>query len=233
MTYVISDIHGDFDRYEKMLEKINLDEDRDVLFVLGDVIDYGEDSFKILLDMSSRPNVYPILGEHEYMALPLLKKLSEDFSESAIASFDAETMKNFMEWGKKGGQETVRAFRELDEEDREWVVEYLEEFVPYEEIEVGRKTFVLAHAGIDNYTKSKELDEYDTEDFINFSPDYSIPFTGADYLVTGHTPTVEINPSSKGKIFKLNNHIAIDCGAAYGLPLGCLCLDTMDEFYVE
>ena len=32
MTYVISDIHGDFERYEKMLDIINFDEERDVLF---------------------------------------------------------------------------------------------------------------------------------------------------------------------------------------------------------
>ena len=75
MTYVISDLHGDFERYQAMLEKINFDEDRDVLFVLGDVIDYGEGGFQILLDMCSRPNVYPILGEHEVMAFPLLQKL--------------------------------------------------------------------------------------------------------------------------------------------------------------
>nr|MBQ5811950.1 metallophosphoesterase [Clostridia bacterium] len=233
MTYVISDIHGDFDRYQKMLEKINFDEERDVLFVLGDVIDYGKDSFRVLLDMSSRPNVYPILGEHEHLAIPLLKKLSGDISEKAIASFDAKTMQNFMEWGKMGGEETVRSFRELDEEDREWIIEYLEEFVPYEEVEVGGKYFVLAHAGIDGYTKSKELDEYDTEDFLTRSPDYSIPFSGADFLITGHTPTVEIHQGSKGRIFRLNNHIAIDCGAAYGMPLGCICLDTFDEFYID
>ena len=137
MTYVISDIHGDFDRYQKMLDLIKLDEDRDVLFVLGDVLDYGEGSFQILLDMSSRPNVYPILGEHECMAMPLLQKLAGDISEKAIAKFDAATMQSFMEWGKNGGQETVRAFRELDPDDREWVLEYLEEFTPYEEIDVG------------------------------------------------------------------------------------------------
>ena len=233
MTYVISDIHGDFDRYAKMLEKINFNEDEDVLFVLGDTIDYGSGSFDILLDMSSRPNVYPLIGEHEYMALPLLKKLSGDISEKAIASFDAKTMQNFMKWGNVGGQETVRSFCALDNEDREWIVEYLEEFTPYEEVEVGGKTFVLAHAGIDGYCRSKELDEYDTEDFITHSPDYSIPFSGADFLVTGHIPTVEIHKGSKGRIFRLNNHIAIDCGAAHGISLGCLCLDTLEEFYVD
>ena len=44
---------------------------------------------------------------------------------------------------------------------------------------------------------------------------------------------MEINPGYKGKIFMLNGHIALDCGAAYGLPLGCLRLDDMKEFYVE
>ncbi len=233
MTYVISDIHGDYDRYIKMLDLIKLDENRDVLFVLGDVIDFGEDSFKILLDMSSRPNVYPILGEHEELAAPLLAKLAGDFSEKAIAGFDAETMQNFMKWGKNGGQETVRAFRELDKQDREWVVEYLEEFMPYEEIEVGGKTFVLVHAGLDNFSKSREMDDYDVEELVHECPDWSKVYFDNKTLVVGHTPTVEINPSSKGKIWKLNGTIAIDCGAAYGLPLGCLRLDDMEEFYVE
>ena len=38
MTYVISDIHGCFDRYEKMLEEIEFS-DEDTLYVLGDVLD--------------------------------------------------------------------------------------------------------------------------------------------------------------------------------------------------
>ena len=85
MTYVMSDIHGDYERYMKMLEAINLDEDRDTLYVLGDVIDFGDAGMKILDDMSSRPNVYPIIGEHEYTALPLLRRLCGDAEESAVA----------------------------------------------------------------------------------------------------------------------------------------------------
>lgn len=33
-------------------------------------------------------------------------------------------------------------------------------------------------------------------------------------------------------IFKKNNHIAIDCGASFGGKLGCICLDTLEEYYV-
>ena len=52
-------------------------------------------------------------------------------------------------------------------------------------------------------------------------------------IVTGHTPTGFIDPKFKGKIWHKNNHIAIDCGAVFGNPLGCICLDTLEEFYVE
>ncbi|MBQ4557373.1 MAG: metallophosphoesterase [Clostridia bacterium] len=233
MTYVISDIHGDYERYMKMLDLIKLDEDNDVLFVLGNVIDFGEGSFDILLDMSSRPNVYPVMGEHEYMALPLLQKLAGDISEKAIAKFDAETMQNFMKWGKNGGQETVMKFRELDKDDREWVIEYLEEFMPYEEIDVNGKEFVLVHAGLDNFSKSRDLDDYDIEELIYEAPDWSKVYFGNKTLVVGHTPTVEINPSSKGKIWNLNGTVAINCGSSFGLPLGCIRLDDMKEFYID
>ena len=35
------------------------------------------------------------------------------------------------------------------------------------------------------------------------------------------------------KILHKNNHLAIDCGAVFGQPLGCVCLDTLEEFYAE
>ena len=52
-------------------------------------------------------------------------------------------------------------------------------------------------------------------------------------IVTGHTPTGFIDPEYAGQIWKGNNHIAIDCGAVFGNHLGCICLDTMEEIYVE
>ena len=51
-------------------------------------------------------------------------------------------------------------------------------------------------------------------------------------IISGHTPTLHIDKNMKGKIIKKNNHIAIDCGCVFGYGLGCLCLDTMEEFYV-
>ena len=41
MTYAISDIHGCYEEYIKLLEKINFSED-DTLYILGDICDRGE-----------------------------------------------------------------------------------------------------------------------------------------------------------------------------------------------
>ena len=235
MTYVMSDIHGDYERYMQMLETINLDEERDTLYILGDVIDFGEGSMKILDDMSSRPNVYPIIGEHEYTALPLLSRLSGNAKESAVAvaALGKEALAAFAAWGKNGGEATAREFFALSPDDRAWLVDYLGEFAPYEEVSVGGKGYLLVHAGLQNFAKGRAAEDYDIAELISESPDYGKVYFEDKILVTGHKPTVEINPGYKGKIFALNNHIAIDCGAAYGLPLGCLRLDDMREFYVD
>ena len=73
-TYVMSDIHGDYERYCTMLQLIQF-KDTDTLYVLGDVLDRGPHGMKILQDMMLRPNVYPILGNHEYMVFFCMKWL--------------------------------------------------------------------------------------------------------------------------------------------------------------
>ena len=97
-------------------------------------------------------------------------------------------------------------------------------------LEVGGRKFLLAH-NVPEYEKwtvgCKE------SDFLQGEPDYEIQYEKDLILVTGHTPTGLIDPASKGRIWKGNNHIAIDCGAVFGNPLGCICLDTMEEFYTE
>lgn len=34
-----------------------------------------------------------------------------------------------------------------------------------------------------------------------------------------------IEEQSKGRIYQKNKHIAVDCGAVFRYPLGCICLD--------
>ena len=48
MIYVMSDLHGRLDLFEKMLDKINFSED-DKLFVLEDMVDRGGDLSILLM----------------------------------------------------------------------------------------------------------------------------------------------------------------------------------------
>ena len=80
MKYVIADIHGCYTEYKKLLEKIHFS-DKDELYVLGDVVDRGPEPIKVLWDMMARPNVCPVLGNHEYMALTVLRRLNVEITE--------------------------------------------------------------------------------------------------------------------------------------------------------
>lgn len=69
--YVCSDIHGMKGSYENVLEKLNED---DILYILGDAIDRGDEGIEILLDILTRsgengkkPRVEYILGNHDLL----------------------------------------------------------------------------------------------------------------------------------------------------------------------
>ena len=65
-VYVMSDVHGLKDRYDRMIEYIH---EEDTLYILGDVIDRGPDGIVILQDAMQRSNVKMLMGNHEYMML--------------------------------------------------------------------------------------------------------------------------------------------------------------------
>ena len=75
-TYVISDIHGQYDSFMNLLSQINFS-DEDQLFLLGDVIDRGPDGIKILKTVMKMPNVKMFLGNHELLMMEALRNVDE------------------------------------------------------------------------------------------------------------------------------------------------------------
>lgn len=233
MIYCMSDIHGNFEGYKKLLEKANFS-DEDTLYVLGDVLDRGSQSLKILQDMMMRPNVIPIIGNHEYMGIQCLKFLMQEISEDSIASLSEDIIQGLLEWQNVGGQATMDEFHKLSMEDKQDIIDYLEEFSLYEEVRANGKDFVLVHAGLCNFSIDRALEDYQLHELIFKCPEYFRVYYPDKYLVTGHLPTRCIMENTKpGFIFKGNNHIAIDCGSGCGGQLGMICLDTGEEFYAS
>lgn len=236
MIYACSDLHGRYDRWTALPEKIGLRPD-DTLYVLGDVIDRGPDGCRILLDMMGRPNVLPILGNHEFTAAVCLPWLLEEVTDRSLADLDDARLAALQEWIANGGGPTLRGLQKLSCAEREDILDYLREMELYAEAEAGGRSFVLTHAGLDHFSPEKPLEGYELEDFLFCRPKPDEVFWPDRYLVYGHTPTrllrVQMGKSLSDDILPCGQQIAIDCGCGFDGKLGCICLDTMEMFYVE
>jgi serine/threonine protein phosphatase 1 len=230
MTYVMSDLHGEYQRFLEMLELIRFG-DEDVLYILGDIVDRGEEPVKLLLDLMERPNVYPVMGNHDYLACDILKQLIKEIT-SGNTALAPKLMHQVLDWMDDGGLNTMLQFRELQPEQREKILKYISGFPFVEIVEVGDKCFIMSHAGLGNYEKGKKLKEYTVYELIAARPDADKRCFEDEsvFVVCGHTPTV--NLCGEFRIYQNNGNIFIDCGAVFGGRLGCLCLDNMKEFYV-
>jgi len=233
-TYVMSDLHGHYDAYVKMLEEIGFS-DADVLYILGDIIDRGPHPVKILLDLMKRTNVRILAGNHCHMALECLPFLMQEITEESIAKMKPDILLGLMDWNRNGAKATVDELRLYDKEIQKEIVEFISDFEMYAELSLGGKEFVLVHAGLGNFSPDRPLWDYELEELVWVRPDYGKAYYDDIYVVSGHTPTqfIDSNPRP-GYIYQANHHIAIDCGCNVpGGRLGCLRLDDMKEFYVE
>lgn len=71
------------------------------------------------------------------------------------------------------------------------------------------------------------------EDFIREGMDPERKYFDDVTVVAGHVPTYTVPGAERGKIYRGDYGILVDCGAAFDEALGCLCLETDREFYVS
>jgi serine/threonine protein phosphatase 1 len=221
MIYIMSDIHGMYDKYIQMLKQIDL-KDEDILIIIGDVIDRGEKSIPILQDIMSKHNVVMLIGNHENMMLGYYGYDNCPYN-----------------WFYNGGQKTYNELNNLPEYEQIKILEYLNK-LPFYYIH-GK--YIISHSGF----FSKGTDNIKKEfihKFMNSQYKYSLLWERKEFYLNsaldgwisifGHTPTIYMT-GNKFKIWHdsiYNDKIGIDCGAVYGGYLACLRLDDMKEFYV-
>ena len=231
-TYVVSDIHGEYDLFAGLLEKIRLKED-DSLYILGDILDRGPYPIRTLLKVMEMPNAICLAGNHELMAIECLEFLMTEITEKSIEELDEKMVDNLLTWQYNGGRTTIQEFCALDRKMQRLVIDFLKDFYIYEEMTVNDRDYLLVHAGLGGFYPGKEIEQYSLEELIWSRAEYDIRYYEDIYVVTGHTPTQGIigNPRP-GYIFKKFNHIAIDCGCYRpDGRLAAVCLDTGEEFY--
>ena len=235
MTYAISDIHGCYDEFTALLEKINFGPD-DTLYILGDVIDRGPDSIKCLKYIMDAANIHLQMGNHEQM---MIDALTSDWKADP----------SYMEhWMGNGGNVVLSEFIKLPKDEQESILDFIAALPYLCQVKMGEQNYVLVHAGLNvvdhRATFGKGVTtlnvlpkQHLVEDLLwireKFFRKKALP---RSITVFGHTPIPMIKPFNGGKVWRdkrWGDKIGIDGGCVYGGSLLALRLDDMAEFAVE
>jgi serine/threonine protein phosphatase 1 len=227
MTYCISDIHGEYDLFMLLLEKIRYS-DRDRLIICGDFLDKGAASIRLTKAIFTLTNAYPIMGNHEYMFFKLYRFLAD----APNLDFDrilTQLQAYFPQDGYLLDWHTVDSLVDLPY--------YLEE-----------QSFICVHAGVplDDAGRIRSLKQASPEELVydrRFKEPTVLPLD-SKCVFFGHTPTTYIQPKPHilayphpGKTqappsIRDYCKIHLDTGTPLSGVLGCFCVDTCQAFYV-
>ncbi len=229
MNYVMSDIHGAYDRFQRMLKKIAFSKD-DVLYILGDIPSRGDQTFELLDYVMKTPNVVHIKGNHE---LFLQLYLENNIRMQVL-------------YPRFGGAKVIREVEKLPQECKAKYHEYLQGLPLCKKIQVGVREYVLTHSGymVDVSPLLKDDGSVDIEASIlkwceHFEYEYLISndlhYIPASirypFMIVGHYPTENLMCDG---IYICDRYIDVDNGVniTKGRKLACLRLEDMKEYYV-
>jgi len=230
MIYVISDLHGYYNEFLKMLEIIEFKDD-DSMYVIGDVVDRGPESIKLLQYIMCQSNIQMIMGNHDQTLLWAVDQNTSLWSDEELIRF----------WKMHGGRDTYAQFHALSDSQKKEIVDFLNT-IPYYVI---LDEFILVHAAIK--TKGYEDDDIETlmkkqtHGDLLWEKDYFLthPLNLRKHImIFGHTFTLMIRQIRSERmdsvdIWKDQCRIGIDCGYLYGGRLAALRLDDLREFYLS
>lgn len=234
MKYVISDIHGDMDKYFHIRDVISFGQE-DTLYVLGDILDRGPFGLDVLLDIMYTPNVELILGNHEKMFMDYFDVCLRGIERGMIdkdlpvlwqMSYSSEFVCEL--WMSNGGRLTVENSRRYSLNQLKNMYNFLKKCSLNKEVTAGDKQFYLVHG--------KPSKDGDVDTMLWGQIEAQEKFFDDKIVVFGHTPTAYYQDDSPMCIWKTEDKIGIDCGCGWqksGGRLGCLCLDTLEEYYIN
>lgn len=234
MIYVTSDLHGyAVEKFLELLQSAGFTES-DYLFVLGDVIDRGDEGVQLLRWMAEQPNVQLILGNHEAMLLSVSDWLFAEVSDESLAQIDGEKMEMVTNWCQNGAGPTIQGLQKLLKKEPdvlEGILDYLRDAPLYDVVQVAGRTYILVHGGLENFRPDRPLEDYAPEELLWARPTLESRYFEGATVIFGHTPTGFFGPQYQGKMVQTDTWKCIDTGAAMGKKPMLLRLDDEKAFY--
>ena len=232
-TFIMSDIHGEYELFLKMLKKINFSKS-DKLVILGDVLDRGKGSIKILEYIMGKDNIELIMGNHEKM-----------FLDFVLAKNENDKYFAYHMWMNNGGYTTLAEYDRLNTYKQEEIVNFLRNLPMYKVID----NYSLVHSGLNmsglslNLSIDKIIEVQSDEDFLWSREEfYNYKAVEGFIVIFGHTPTPFLRGQNEDYDFTIwhderyKDKIGIDTGATFGEiggKLSCIRLNDEKEFYVK
>ena len=137
MIYVMSDLHGQYNAFIKMLELIKF-ADEDELYILGDIIDRGPNPLEIYDFIKDKPNIHMLMGNHELMMM--------EYYDDKPRSWFNPREDDYRLWMQNGGKVTEDAINAREKDEQEQIKEFFKNLEYYKLLEVDGEKFILSHA---------------------------------------------------------------------------------------
>lgn len=218
MVYVMADIHGMQVYFDDVLEQIQL-QPEDSLYILGDVIDRGDQGIPLLQRLMQMDNVGMLLGNHEHMMLQALEHPSESHLQL---------------WYHNGGGVTHRQFNRCSEQEQAGMLDYLRGLPLNRSLRVGAQDYLLVHGAPAHWYTPEHSPFRSRSEFAVWERLQPGSWREPDrVLLFGHTPTRYYQSTYPFEIWRWNTMVGLDCGCAMGTRgrLACLRLDDGAVFY--
>ncbi|MFJ8531309.1 metallophosphoesterase family protein [Bacillus sp. NPDC094106] len=228
---VISDIHGEIEKFEKLLVEAKYNAKEDQLILLGDYVDRGPNAKAVIekVKQLKKEGAFVLKGNHEDMMIKALTTNEE---------------KSWNHWVKRnGGDQTLYSYGFLESEIA--VIEgafekpilksdILEEHLNFiQELDhfIETEEYIFVHAGVEPTKKVADSEPYTLMWIRN---EFHSGYDGEKIVVFGHTETKTLHGDNNCNVYFGNNRIiGIDGGAVYGGQLNCLELPSQNVYAVK
>uniref|UniRef100_A0A6C0EPZ5 Calcineurin-like phosphoesterase domain-containing protein n=1 Tax=viral metagenome TaxID=1070528 RepID=A0A6C0EPZ5_9ZZZZ len=226
-TFVIGDIHGRYEALKECLLKAKFNFLNDKLIVLGDIVDGGYNTDKVIELLLKIPNLKFVLGNHDLWVIEHIKNgWSEDI------------------WLGQGGANTLKCYggrvvKEGGMYKDDVILDGSKINIPVTHQELfNRGVFyhiendmLFVHGGFNIDKGIENTDKHELvwdRDIIKYAQKNKIP--GYNKVFIGHTTTQMIN--NKTDPIKLNNLWMLDCGAGWNGKLCIMDINT-EEYWLS
>ena len=223
MDYCISDIHGYYGLFCRLLDKIGFGSG-DRLYVLGDIIEKGPDSIRLAKLLFSMPNAVCIAGNHEYDFLKYYRSL---MAQTQAYGRVLEELRAYFPDGHLLDWETVDRF----------------DLLPFS---VETDSFIGVHAGVPVQGGALLPPEEARPEQLVYDRQFKEPSVlprGGKCVLYGHTPARYVTgrdeiilsprPGAEGRGIASYCKVHLDTGVYLSGVLGCIAVDTCECFYVR